>query len=47
MYVLDISGNHTHAIPIPGDRVPWDCTVVGGQLWVGCINGDIIVMSSQ
>ncbi len=47
VYVLDISGNHTHAIPIPGDRVPWDCTVVGGQLWVGCINGDIIVMSSQ
>ncbi len=47
VYVLDISGNHTHTIPIPGDRVPWDCTVVGGQLLVGCTNGSSIVMSSQ
>ncbi len=45
--VLDVSGNLTHTIPIPGDRQPRDCTVVGEQLWVGCDNGDIIVMSSQ
>ncbi len=47
LLVLDISGNLTHTISIPGDRDPWDCIVVGGQLWVGCANGDIIVMSSQ
>ena len=47
VYVLDISGNLTHTIPIPGNREPRDCTVVGGQLWVGCNNGDILVFSSQ
>ena len=47
VFVLDISGTLTHTIPIPGDRIPLDCTVVEGQLWVGCFNGDIIVMSSQ
>ncbi len=47
LYVLDISGNVTHTISIPGDRKPHDCTVVGGQTWVGCGNGDIIVMSPQ
>ncbi len=49
VYVLDISGNLTHTILafIPGYRLPWDCTVVGEQLWVGCDTGDIIVMSSQ
>ncbi len=47
VYVLDVGGNLTHTIPIPGDRKPGDCTVVGGQLWVGCWNGHIIVMSSQ
>ncbi len=55
VYVLDISGNHTHTIFIPRDmiifipekREPEDCTVVGGELWVGCLKGEIIVMSSQ
>ncbi len=47
LYVLDISGNLTHTISISGDREPADCTVVWGQLWVGCKNGDIIVMSSH
>ncbi len=47
VYVLDISGTLTHTIPIPGDRLPLDCTVVGGQLWVACRNGVIIVISSQ
>ncbi len=47
LFVLDIRGNLTHTISIPGDRDPRGCTVVGGQLWVGCGNGDIIVMSSQ
>ncbi len=47
VYVLDISGNHTHTIPISGDRRPVDCTVVGRQLWVRCENGNILVMSSK
>ncbi len=47
VYVLDIAGNLTHTIPIPGDREPQACTVVGGQLWVACDNGDIIVMLSS
>ena len=47
VYVLDVSGNLTHTIPIPGDREPRDCTVVGRQLWVACRNGHIIVMSSS
>ncbi len=45
VHVLDISGNPIQAIPIPGDRDPRDCTVVGRQLWVSFHNGDIIVMS--
>ncbi len=46
VYVLGVSGSLTHTIPVPGDREPWDCTVVEGQLWVGCNKG-VIVMSSQ
>ncbi len=47
VYVLGVSGNHTHTIPIPQYRSAVDCTVVGEQLWVGCQKGYIIVMSSQ
>ncbi len=45
--VLDITGNLTHTIPIPGDRWPWNCTVAGRQLWVGCADGIINVMSPK
>ncbi len=47
IYVLDFAGNLTHTIPIPGDREPRACTVMGGQLWVGCDNGDIVMSSSH
>ncbi len=47
VHVLDSGGNLIHTIRIPGDRLPWNCTVVGGELWVGCANGDIVVMSPQ
>ncbi len=47
LFVLDISGNVIHTISVPGDMRPRDCTVVGGQIWVACRNGNIIVMSSQ
>ena len=45
--VLDISGKLTHSIPIHGNRMPRDCTVVGGQLQVVCNNGYVIDLSSQ
>ena len=32
---------------VPTVRQPWDCTVVGRQLWMGCCTEDVIVMSSQ
>ncbi len=47
VYVIDANGNLSHIIPIPTDRTPQACTVVLGQLWVLCTNGDIIVMSPQ
>ncbi len=47
VYVLDISGNFTHTIPIREERIPLDCIVVEGQLWVLCKDGDIVIMSSQ
>ncbi len=47
LFVLDISGNLTHTISIPVSRHQQDCTVVGGQLWVGNFYGDITVLSSQ
>ncbi len=46
LFVLDISGNVTHTISVPGNGKPGDCTVVEGQLWFACENGNIIVMSS-
>lgn len=45
VYVMDVNRNLTHTLTIPGDRRLRDCTVMLGQLWVGCTNGDIIVMS--
>ncbi len=47
VYVFDITGKRTHNIPIPGNRRLWDCTVVERELWVGCYDGDIIVLSSE
>ncbi len=46
VYVLDISGGLIHTIPIFAGSRLIDCTVVGEKLWVGCENGEIIVMSS-
>ncbi len=44
--VLDVSGNLTHTISVPGYKQPRYCTMVRDQLWVGCDNGDIVVMST-
>ncbi len=46
VYVLDISGDVTHTIPIFRVSDPADCTVVGEELWIGNFDGEIIVMSS-
>ena len=46
VYLFNTNGNLTHTIPIPGDRLPNSCTVVGRQLWIPC-GRKIIVMSSQ
>ncbi len=47
VYVLGVSGNHSHSIHIPANMPLVDCAVVGEQLWMVCDNGDIIVMSSH
>ncbi len=47
VFVIDISGNVRHTVNIDSDSWPRDCAVVNRQLWVGCYNGDIVIMSSQ
>ncbi len=47
VFVMDTSGNVHHTVNIDTDRWPRDCAVVNRQLWVGCLNGDIIIMSSE
>ncbi len=47
VYVLDLSGKVIHTIGLPEHSEPRDCTVIGGQLWVGCREGHIMVMSPQ
>ena len=47
VFVIDRSGKYKYTIPIPGKRKPWDCVLHGAQLWVGCDNGDIVVMTAR
>ncbi len=47
VFTLDASGKLCDKINIDTESVVWDCTVVDGKLWVGCLNGDIVVMSTQ
>ncbi len=42
---LEYNGEFCTPVGIPTDRGPQDCAVVNGQLWVGCANGDIVIMS--
>ncbi len=42
---LDVRGNPCDKINVDTDSWICDCTVVDGELWVGCWNGDIVVMS--
>ena len=45
--VSDGSGNLRHTVNVDTAGFTRDCAVIGRQLWVGCSNGDIIIMSSQ
>lgn len=46
VFILDVSGKLCDRIHIDTDSWVYDCTVGDGKLWVGCDNGDVIVMSS-
>ncbi len=47
VFTLDVSGYLCDKINIDTDTRVYDCTVVDEKLWVGCENGDIVVMSPQ
>ncbi len=44
VFVFDVSGNIRHALKIDTDSMAIDCAVINGQLWVGCLNGDVIML---
>ncbi len=50
--IIASDGELRHTVNIPHtdsdtDSGPQDCAVVNRQLWVGCGNGDIVIMASQ
>ncbi len=47
IFVMDFNGNLRHTVIIDNAYTTWDCAVVKRQLWVGCVRGDIVIMSSQ
>ncbi len=52
VFIIDSDGKLRHRVNIPDTdsdtySEPMDCAVVNRQLWVGCYNGDIVIMSSQ
>ncbi len=48
VFIVDADCELRHAVNIPHtDSEPQDCAVVNRQPWVGCGNGDIVIMSSQ
>ncbi len=47
VFTLDDSGKLCDQINIDTDSGVFDCAVGGGNLWVGCGNGDIVVLSPQ
>ncbi len=46
MFVMDTKGNVRHTVDIDTDSYAEDCVVVNGQLWAGCSNGDVVIMSA-
>ncbi len=47
VYTLDVTRRLVDKINIDTDSEIEDCAVVDGELWVGCVSGDIVVMSPQ
>ncbi len=47
VFTLDVSGKLCDKINVATSSEVWGCTVVDGKLWVGCEDGDIVVMSPQ
>ncbi len=47
MLVTHVNGKICHTVDILTDRYIRDCAVINRQLWVGCLNGNIVIMSSQ
>ncbi len=47
VFVLDSSGRVHARVEIQTDGEIQDCAVIDGQLWVGCYNGEIIIMSPE
>ncbi len=45
VFILDVNGQVCDKINIGTDSSVRDCTVIDGKLFVGCDNGDIVVMS--
>ncbi len=50
VFIIDADGNLRHTINIPYPDSDTDsrsvgCAVVNRQLWLGCVNGDIVIMS--
>ncbi len=47
VFVVDASGKLRHTLNIGTDSWTVDCAVVNRQLWLGCLDGDIVIMSSS
>ncbi len=47
LFVMDVNGQVRHTAAIDTRTWTRDCAVVNRQLWVGCHNGEIVIMSSQ
>ncbi len=47
VFVVDVSGDVLHKVNINTDSKIVDCAVVNRRLWVGCQNGDVVIMSSE
>ncbi len=47
VFVMDASGKLHHTVNIDTVSELRDCAVINRKLWVGCGNGDIVIMSSH
>ncbi len=45
VFVMDVRGHLRHTVNIGSDSKTVDCAVVNRQLWIGCVNGDIVILS--